>query len=95
VVKWAFRFSAFWCLTFLARAANTVRVDYRVFQGPHAMDGNWVAVLAASDGKVVDDGNLTDLAGEAGLRIGPQSTIHSRFGEGADGRIYFGTHGGH
>ncbi len=101
----------------LAAAPPSIRVDYRVFPGLHLMDGNWAALLAASDGKVyaglayhggdghmvcydskrdkmIDVGNLTDLAGEAGLGIGPQSKIHSRFGEGADGRIYFGTHAG-
>jgi hypothetical protein len=81
------------------------------------MDGNWAALLAASDGKVYaglayhggdghmvfydsktdrvhDVGNLTELCGESHLRRGPQSKIHSKFGEGKDGRIYFGTHGG-
>ncbi|MCX6621507.1 MAG: hypothetical protein NTY38_10580, partial [Acidobacteria bacterium] len=36
-----------------------------------------------------------DLTGEANLRRGPQSKIHSKFGEGKDGRIYYATHGGH
>lgn len=81
------------------------------------MDGNWAALLAASDGKVyaglayhggdghlvyydsktdrvVDVGNLTELTGESHLKRGPQSKIHSKFGEGKDGRIYFGTHAG-
>lgn len=81
------------------------------------MDGNWAALLAASDGKVyaglayhggdghlvyydskadrvVDVGNLTELTGESQLKRGPQSKIHSKFGEGKDGRIYFGTHAG-
>jgi hypothetical protein len=33
-------------------AASTVTVDYRVFPGLAQMDGNWAALLAASDGKV-------------------------------------------
>ena len=33
-------------------AASTVTVDYRVFPGLAEMDGNWAALLAASDGKV-------------------------------------------
>jgi hypothetical protein len=33
-------------------AEGTVTVDYRVFPGLAAMDGNWAALLAASDGKV-------------------------------------------
>lgn len=89
-------------------------VDYRLFPGLANMDGNWSAVLAASDGKVYvglayhgggghlvyfdsgadlmhDVGDLTVLCGEQGLRRGPQSKIHTRFGEGKDGRIYFAT----
>jgi hypothetical protein len=41
-----------------------------------------------------DVGNLTELSGESALRRGPQSKIHAKFGEGKDGRIYFGTHAG-
>jgi hypothetical protein len=41
-----------------------------------------------------DVGNLNDLTGQAQLRRGPQSKIHSKFGEGKDGRIYFSTHAG-
>jgi hypothetical protein len=41
-----------------------------------------------------DAGNLTELCGESGLHRGPQSKIHAKFGEGKDGRIYFGTHAG-
>ena len=33
-------------------AATTVTVDYRIFPGLAEMDGNWAALLAASDGKV-------------------------------------------
>jgi len=98
-------------------AERSVRLDHRVFEGLHQMDGNWAALLAASDGKVYaglayhgsdghlvyydsktgrmhDAGNLTVLAGESHLKRGPQSKIHSKFGEGADGRIYYATHGG-
>ncbi len=98
-------------------AERSVRIDHRVFEGLHEMDGNWAALLAASDGKVYaglayhgsdghlvyydsktgrmhDVGDLTALAGESHLKRGPQSKIHSRFGEGKDGRIYYGTHGG-
>jgi len=111
--------------TFLAACAATalpakeasVRVDHRVFPGLAEMDGNWAALLAASDGKVYaglanhggdghlvyydskqdrvrDVGDLTTLCGESHLHRGPQSKIHAKFGEGKDGRIYFGTHGG-
>lgn len=98
--------------------AASVRMDHRVFPGLHEMDGNWAALLAASDGKVYaglayhggdghmvfydsksdrvhDIGNLTELCGESHLKRGPQSKIHAKFGEGKDGRIYFGTHGGY
>src|SRR5579884_1726380 len=103
------------CL-FCAAELRTVRVEYHVFPGLERMDGNWAALLAASDGKVYaglayhggdghivdydsktgrmhDVGNLTQLCGESALRRGPQSKIHAKFGEGKDGRIYFGTHG--
>jgi hypothetical protein len=92
-------------------------MEHRVFPGLAEIDGNWAALLAASDGKVYaglanhggdghlvyydskhdrvhDVGNLTELCGEANLRRGPQSKIHAKFGEGKDGRIYYGTHGG-
>ena len=101
----------------IAAGQKTITVDVRVFPGLAAMDGNWAALKAASDGKVyaglachgcdghmvmydpktdrmTDIGNLTQLAGEANLRLGPQSKIHAKFGEGKDGRIYFGTHAG-
>ena len=103
----------------VTRAANEtrVRIDHRIFPGLVEMDGNWAALLSASDGKVYvglanhggdghlvyydskqdrmyDVGDLTTMCGEAGLRRGPQSKIHAKFGEGKDGRIYFGTHGG-
>jgi hypothetical protein len=81
------------------------------------MDGNWAALLAASDGKVYaglayhggsghvvyydsktgqmhDIGDLNTLTGEQDLHRGPQSKVHAKFGEGKDGRIYFGTHAG-
>ena len=103
----------------LAAFAGTaaVRIDHRIFPDLEEMDGNWAALLAASDGKVYaglanhgggghltwydsktgvmhDAGNLTELCGEGALQRGPQSKIHAKFGEGKDGRIYFGTHGG-
>jgi len=98
--------------------AAITQVEYRDFPGLSMMDGNWAALLAASDGKVYtglayhggdghlvyydsktermhDVGNLTALSGESLLKRGPQSKIHAKFGEGKDGRIYFGTHGGY
>ncbi len=100
-----------------AEKARTVRIDHRVYPGLHLMDGNWAALLAASDGKVYsglayhggdghvayydsktdrmhDMGNLTELCGESFVKRGPQSKVHSKFGEGKDGRIYFATHAG-
>jgi hypothetical protein len=76
-------------------AALTVAHDGRVYAGLacHGCDGHMVMYDPATD-RVTDLGNLTRLAGEASLRIGPQSKIHAKFGEGTDGRIYFGTHAG-
>ena len=104
----------------LATAADAPKIviDAHVFPGLERMDGNWAALLAASDGKVYvglayhggdghmvyfdsktgrmhDVGNLTELAGEQDLKRGPQSKVHAKFGEGKDGRIYFGTHAGY
>lgn len=112
--------SALWLLAGAAfcQSGRSLRLDHRVFPGLHLMDGNWAALLAASDGKVYvgltyhggsghlvyydsradrvhDVGDLNTFAGEAHLRRGPQSKIHSKFGEGADGRIYFATHAGY
>jgi hypothetical protein len=51
-MRWLF-LAAQLCWIFPAHAAeSTVTVDYRVFPGLAAMDGNWAALLAASDGKV-------------------------------------------
>ncbi|MCX6620736.1 MAG: hypothetical protein NTY38_06595, partial [Acidobacteria bacterium] len=36
----------------LAAQPHAVRMDHRVFDGLAEMDGNWAALLAASDGKV-------------------------------------------
>jgi hypothetical protein len=93
---------------------KTVRVGYRLFPGLAAMDGNWSALLAASDGKVYvglayhgsdghlvyydpsadamhDVGALTALCDEQDLRRAPHSKIHTKIGEGKDGRVYFAT----
>ena len=98
--------------------ARTVQVDFRIFPGLASMDGNWSALLVASDGKVYvglalhggdghlvyydpqadtvhDVGALTVLCGEQFSKRGPQAKIHTRFGEGQDGRIYFATQYGH
>jgi len=76
-------------------AALTVAHDGKVYAGLacHGCDGHLVMYDPAVD-RVTDLGNLTRLAGEANLHIGPQSKIHAKFGEGTDGRIYFGTHAG-
>jgi hypothetical protein len=98
-------------------APKQVTIGANLFPGLERMDGNWAALLAASDGKVYaglayhggdghvvyfdsktdtmhDIGNLTELSGEEGLKRGPQSKVHAKFGEGKDGLIYFGTHAG-
>ena len=64
-------------------AALTVAHDGKVYAGLacHGCDGHLVMYDPATD-RVNDLGNLTRLAGEASLRIGPQSKIHAKFGEG-------------
>jgi hypothetical protein len=57
-------------------------------------DGHLVYYDSKAD-CIYDVGNLTELCGESHLKRGPQSKIHAKFGEGKDGRIYFGTHGGY
>jgi hypothetical protein len=69
--------------------------DGKVYAGLayHGGDGHLVYYDSKAD-RVHDVGNLTDLCGESHVKRGPQSKIHARFGEGKDGRIYFGTHAG-
>ena len=76
-------------------AALFAASDGKVYVGlaVHGGDGHIVYYDSKED-RVHDAGNLTALCGEAHLRRGPQSKIHAKFGEGKDGRIYFGTHGG-
>jgi hypothetical protein len=77
-------------------AALFAASDGRVYVGLayHGGDGHLV-YYDSKTGRMHDAGNLTELAGELQLRRGPQSKIHSKFGEGTDGRIYFGTHAGY
>ncbi len=76
-------------------AALKVAHDGKVYAGLacHGCDGHMVYYDPALD-RMVDIGNLTELCGESGVRRGPQSKIHAKFGEGKDGRLYFGTHAG-
>jgi hypothetical protein len=76
-------------------AALLVGSDGKAYAGLayHGSDGHLVYYDSKTD-KMVDVGNLTELTGESHLRRGPQSKIHSKFGEGKDGRIYYGTHAG-
>jgi hypothetical protein len=69
--------------------------DGKVYVGLacHGCNGHLVFYDSKSD-NMVDVGDLTRLCGEKGLRLGPQSKIHAKIGEGKDGRIYFATHGG-
>ncbi len=77
-------------------AALLAASDGKVYAGLayHGGDGHLVFYDSKSD-RMHDVGNLTELSGESHLRRGPQSKIHAKFGEGKDGRIYFGTHGGY
>lgn len=76
-------------------AALFAASDGKVYAGlaNHGGDGHLV-YYDSKTGRMHDVGNLTALAGESALRRGPQSKIHAKFGEGKDGRIYFGTHAG-
>jgi hypothetical protein len=76
-------------------AALYAASDGKVYAGLayHGGDGHLVYYDAKTD-RVHDVGNLTELCGELHLKRGPQSKIHAKFGEGRDGRIYFGTHAG-
>ncbi|HZT30612.1 MAG TPA: hypothetical protein VFA33_12045 [Bryobacteraceae bacterium] len=77
-------------------AALFAASDGKVYAGLayHGGDGHLV-YYDSKTGRMHDVGNLTQLCGESALRRGPQSKIHAKFGEGKDGRIYFGTHGGY
>ena len=76
-------------------AALLAASDGKVYAGLayHGGGGHLVYYDSKTD-RVVDVGDLNELTGESHLRRGPQSKIHAKFGEGTDGRIYFGTHGG-
>jgi len=69
--------------------------DGKVYVGlcNHGGDGH-LAYYDPKTDRMHDGGNLTEAAGEALRRLGPQSKIHAKFGEGKDGRIYFGTQRG-
>jgi len=66
--------------------------DGRVYVGLayHGGDGHLACYDPKRD-RMRDLGALTQLCGEQSLRRGPQAKIHTKFGEGADGRIYFAT----
>lgn len=76
-------------------AALKAASDGKVYVGLacHGCNGHLVFYDAPKD-RMVDVGDLTTLAGESELGLGPQSKIHAKIGEGKDGRIYFATHGG-
>jgi hypothetical protein len=76
-------------------AALFAASDGKVYAGLayHGGDGHLVYYDSQTD-RMHDVGNLTELCGESNLKRGPQSKIHAKFGEGRDGRIYFGTHAG-
>jgi len=76
-------------------AALFAASDGKVYAGLayHGGDGHLVYYDSTTD-RMHDVGNLTELSGESNLKRGPQSKIHAKFGEGKDGRIYFGTHAG-
>jgi hypothetical protein len=76
-------------------AALLAGSDGKVYSGlaNHGGGGHLVYYDSKTD-HMVDLGDLNVLTGQENLQRGPQSKIHSKFGEGKDGRIYYGTHGG-
>src|SRR5438128_9455729 len=72
-------------------AALFAASDGKVYAGLayHGGGGHLVYYDSKID-TVRDVGDLTVLSGESALHRGPQSKIHAKFGEGKDGRIYFG-----
>lgn len=78
-----------------AWAALFAAGDGKVYAGlaHHGSVGHVVYYDSKTD-TMHDLGDLGRLTGEAMLRRGPQSKVHAKFGEGRDGRIYFGTHAG-
>jgi hypothetical protein len=76
-------------------AALFAASDGKVYAGLayHGSGGHMVYYDSKTD-RVHDVGDLNELCGESQMRRGPQSKIHAKFGEGKDGRIYYGTHGG-
>jgi hypothetical protein len=76
-------------------SALFVGSDGKVYAGLayHGGDGHVVYYDPKTD-RVHDIGPLTVLCGEQFLKAGPQAKVHTKFGEGRDGRIYFGTHYG-
>jgi hypothetical protein len=77
-------------------SALFVGSDGKVYVGLayHGSDGHLVYYDPKAD-TMHDVGALTQLCGEQFLKRGPQAKIHTKFGEGKDGRIYFATHYGH
>jgi len=75
--------------------ALTVARDGKAYIGlaHHGAGGHAVYYDPHMD-RMVDLGNLNKLCGQAGMRIGPQSKVHAKFGEAKDGKIYFATHAG-
>ncbi|HYM12673.1 MAG TPA: hypothetical protein VEU62_18185 [Bryobacterales bacterium] len=73
-------------------AALLAASDGRVYIGlaHHGADGHLVC-YDSKDDRMQDLGAVTALVGEQFLHRGPQAKIHTKFGEGRDGRIYFGS----
>lgn len=66
--------------------------DGKVYVGLayHGGGGRMVYYDSTTD-TIHDIGDLNDLVGQPFTRVGPQSKIHTKFGEGKDGRIYYAT----
>ena len=70
-----------------------VASDGRVYVGlnQHGAAGT-VAVYDPASDEMTTLGDMNRLVGQTNVWVEPQAKVHAQIGEGADGKIYFGTH---
>lgn len=70
-----------------------VASDSRVYVGlNHHGAGGTVAVYDPATDSMTTLGDMNRLVGQTNVWVEPQAKVHAQIGEGADGKIYFGTH---
>lgn len=70
-----------------------VASDGRVYVGlNHHGAGGTVAVYDPATDSMTTLGDMNRLVGQTNVWVEPQAKVHAQIGEGADGKIYFGTH---